>query len=345
MDIHNDYSGAYLGKYFLINKLGNGGFGAVYRAYDRILCVEKAIKILEVTDSKKALELFSEAAIPYKCRHNNIIKINGGELIQFNNEVVFVVDMDLANGESIDSLLRHKYISVIDSLNIIRDILFAVEYSHLQGVIHRDIKPANILLDNGVPKLSDFGLSSALGQVIIPWRWYRTHAAPETFADNSIATIQTDIYALGITMYRMVNNIPDWSLFLQGIPNSEALMRNGKLIERLPMSPCVPDKVHRIIKKACNKLPEKRYGSAMEMRNAIEKINHLYNWEYIEENHWRGVAKNQPYKEIYVEYTRNAIKVVVTNNGRKSTKDTKCFEDIIQARNYIMDYMKHTTVK
>lgn len=163
MDIRLDYSGNELGKYYLIQKLGNGGFGAVYKAHDRILGVEKAIKILEVTDPQEAFKLFSEAAIPYNCRHDHIIKINVGEIIAFNDELVFVVDMELANGESIDSLLKNTYISVIDCLNIMRDILFAVEYSHLQGVIHRDIKPANILMDNGIPKLSDFGLSTALG--------------------------------------------------------------------------------------------------------------------------------------------------------------------------------------
>ena len=68
-------------------------------------------------------------------------------------------------------------------------------------IIHRDIKPANILMDNGIPKLSDFGLSTALGSVIVPWKWYRSHAAPETFVSDSVATIETDIYAIGITLY------------------------------------------------------------------------------------------------------------------------------------------------
>lgn len=344
MDIHRDYSGSQLGKYYLIQKLGNGGFGAVYKALDRILGVEKAIKILEVTNPEKAYKLFSEASIPYKCGHNNIIKINNGELISFNNEIVFVVDMELANGESVDSLLRHRYLSVIDSLNILRDILFAVEYSHLQGIIHRDIKPANILLDNGVPKLSDFGLSTALGEMIIPWKWYMTHAAPETFTNNSVATIQTDIYALGMTMYRMINNVSDWELLLYGIPNSDILVRNGNLIEKLPFQPYVPSKVQKIIKKACNKLPEKRYQSAAEMRNAIEKINHFYNWQYIGDYHWKGTAKNNPYKEIYIDYTRKTIKVIVTNNGRKSTQDSRCFDDIILAQKYIMEYIKATTI-
>lgn len=345
MDIRKDYSGNDLGKYYLIQKLGNGGFGAVYKAYDKILGVEKAIKILEVTNPQEAHKLFCEASIPYKCRHNNIIRINGGEIINFKNEFLFVVDMELANGESIDSILKHSYISIIDTLNIMKDILFAVEYSHLQGIIHRDIKPANILLDNGIPKLSDFGLSTALGNVIVPWRWYRTHAAPETFVNDSVATVETDIYALGMTMYRMVNGIADWNLFLQRIPNAEVLMRNGKLIDKLPVAPYVPDKVHKIVKKACHKLPDSRYHRATEMRNAIEKLRPLYNWRVVEEDYWRGEAIGYAVKEVYVEYKRSYIDVIVTNNGRKSSQDSKRCLDLLEARKYIMEYIKNTTLR
>ena len=345
MDIRQDYSGNELGKYYLIQKLGNGGFGAVYKAYDRILGAEKAVKILEVTNPQEAFKLFSEASIPYKCRHNHIVKINSGEIIDFNGELLFVVDMELANGESIDSLLKHSYISIIDTLNIMRDILFAVEYSHLQGIIHRDIKPANILLDNGIPKLSDFGLSTALGNVIVPWRWYRTHAAPETFVNDSVATVETDIYALGMTLYRMINGISDWNLFLQRIPNAEILMRSGKLIDKLPVAPYVPDKVHKIIKKACHKLPGRRFHRATEMRNAIEKLSPLYNWRIVEEDYWIGDAIGLAVKEIYVEYKRNHIEVVVTNNGRKSSQDSRKYSDLLEARKYTMEYIKNTTLR
>ena len=112
MDIRNDYSGNDFGKYYLIQKLGNGGFGSVYRVFDKILSVEKALKILEVNNPNEAYKLFSEAAIPYKCQHNNVIKINGGEIIQFNGELLFVIDMDLANGMSIESVLKKSYLSV-----------------------------------------------------------------------------------------------------------------------------------------------------------------------------------------------------------------------------------------
>lgn len=345
MDIRKDYSGENLGKYYLLEKLGNGGFGAVYKAYDKILSVEKAIKIMEVNDPKQAYKLFSEASIPYKCRHAHIVRINSGELIDFNNEIVFIIDMELANGSSVDSLLKTQYFSVNYSLNIMKNILFAVEYSHLQGIIHRDIKPANILIDNGIPKLADFGLSTALGNVIDPWKWYVTHAAPETYVNNSIATVETDIYALGMTLYRMVNVISNWQIFIRTIPNINELIRTGKLINKLPFSPLVPDKVKRIIKKACNISPEKRYHTATEMRNAIEKLMPFYDWNVIDNNYWRGIAYGYPVKDIYIEAKRTSIEVVVTNNNRKSGTDSKKCHTLVEAQEILYQYIKETTLK
>lgn len=344
MDLSSDYSGQEIGKYYLIEKLGNGSFGAVYRAHDRILKTDKAIKILEVENPREAFKLFNEAAIPYKCKHNHIIKINSGELFDFNKELLFVVDMDLANGESIETILKKRYISVVDSLNIIKDILFAVEYSHLSGSIHRDIKPANILMDNGIPKLSDFGLSTALGSVIVPWKWYRSHAAPETFVSDSVATIETDIYAIGITLYRMVNNISEWRLFLNSISNADKSIRSGKLIDKLPMADYVPEKVQRIIKKACKADPAKRYHTASEMRNAIEKLQLMYNWNPINERHWKGKAEGYPNKEALVDVRRQFIEVVIKNNNRKQSSESQKFLDLVEAQNYMYQYIKKTTL-
>lgn len=345
MDIRLDYSGSTLGKYKLIEKLGNGGFGAVYKAIDGVLNVEKAIKILEVSDPTKAYELFNEAAIPYECRHNNIVKINGGELIPLRSEVLFVIDMELVNGVSIENLLKTCFIPVCDTIRYIKDILFALEFSHLKGIIHRDIKPANILLDNGVPKLSDFGLSTALGNLIIPWKWYRTHAAPETFSGKSVATIETDIFAVGMTLFRMVNNISDWQGYLQNIPNYEKLIKNGKLIEKMHSFMYVPTKIHKIIKKACHVDPQKRYHSAAEMRNALEKIHLSYNWNKKETDFWEGLCPGFPDKTIFLEKKRKSIGVVVTSNGRRISKECRQFTDQFEAEKYMLNYIATTSIQ
>lgn len=345
MDIHSDYSGHNFGKYQLRKKLGNGNFGAVYKAYDKVLKVEKAIKILEVTNPKEAYKLFNEASIPYKCQHNNIIKINDAQLISWGTELLFVVDMNLADGESVESLLSNNRLSVVDSLNIMKDILSAVEYSHIQGIIHRDIKPANIIMDKGVPKLSDFGLASTLNKEVDNPIWYTPHAAPETLVSRTTATVQTDIYALGMTMYRMVNGITDWRNLIFSIPNLDNLIVTGKLIEVLPLKDYVPTKIQKIIKKACHKFPEKRYQSAAEMRNAIERLHPIYNWTILSNDNWKGTALNHPDKILFIEKNRDRIDVIVKNNGRKSTKECKSFTEISEAQKYMTEYIKNTTLQ
>ena len=266
-------------------------------------------------------------------------------MVLFLDERLFIIDMDLVNGMSVEKMLAESFITVNESLEIIRNILFAVEFSHLQGIIHRDIKPANILIDNGIPKLADFGLSIALGEIVTPWQWYIPHAAPETFVDDSVATIQTDIFALGMTLYRMVNGVSNWREFLDKIPNARELMRVGRLIEKLSMDPMIPDKVVKIIKKACNKNPEKRYRTAKEMRNAIERLKPWYNWKKESENSWIGWINSNACKKIVLDNKRNKVKVTVYNNDRRSSSDSKDFNNLVEAESYLFDYIKSTTFK
>lgn len=172
MDINTDYSNKSIDKYYLIEKLGNGSFGAVYRAKDRILKEEKALKIITVNDPMKAQQLFKEAELPYKCTHKNIVKINDAMILKFNGEKLFTIDMLLVNGGSLEKVLKHNFLPITRGLKIISETLYGLEHAHINGVIHRDIKPANILIDNRTPMLSDFGLATALNTVITPWKWY-----------------------------------------------------------------------------------------------------------------------------------------------------------------------------
>lgn len=344
MNKNIDYSGQCIDKYQLLKRLGSGSFGVVYKAHDRILDVDMALKILEVSDPQLANKLFSEAAIPYKCQHNNIVKINGAQIATFDNKLHFIVDMQLVNGGSIEDLLNRRQLSVIDGLRMMKDILFGIEYSHTKKFIHRDIKPANILIDNNIPKIADFGLSATLNKLIIPSIWYGTHAAPETYK-NSIATIETDIFALGMTLYRMVNNISDWWHFVSSIPSAQKLMKNGKFIDKLPFKPYVPKAVEKIIKKACNADANKRYHSASEMRNAIEKLKYLYNWNEISEWHWMSNLERQPQKDITLNVKAKKIEIVVKNNNRKSTIECQTFFDQIEAEKYFMNYIANSTIR
>ena len=105
------------------------------------------------------------------------------------------------------------------------------------------------------------------------------------------------------------------------------------------------DKVYKIIKKACHADPQKRYKTASDMRNAIEKLSPQYDWRRMNDFYWVGNAMGQSQKEINLELKKSVINVVVRNNGRKSSKDSEKFSDLDGAKKYMFEYIKGTTLK
>lgn len=342
MDINSDYSGSTIGKYYLEEKIGNGSFGSVYKAKDRILSSYKAIKILKIADPHKAHELFLEASIPHKCHHANIVKVHSGELLNFNGNLLFVVDMELVSGGSLEKNMSTRVLSTLDSVAYAKNILFGLQHAHTQGAIHRDIKPANVLIDNGIPKISDFGLASSLNSTISPWKWYYTHAAPETFT-SSMATVGTDIFAFGMTFYRMLHHISNWAEFIAEIPNYESLIERGRLIDKLKFSPHIPQQLVRIIRKACHCDPDKRFASASEMRNALEKLKPKYSWLFSSDNICIGTCYSAPNRTIILERKKTFSEFVVKNGDRRITADCCRFEHYDEAELHMLSYLANTT--
>jgi len=143
-----------------------------------------------------------------------------------------------------------------------RGALLGLQHAHAQGFLHRDIKLGNILLDGTVAKLSDFGLATAPGAELTgSARGYRTHLPPEYFAARSTTPL-TDIYAAGVTLFRIVSNIADWRAVVNAVPNLPAHIQKGTLIGRIGFEQFIPKVVQRIIRKACAADPTKRYQTA-----------------------------------------------------------------------------------
>lgn len=343
MDNAKDYRGKYIGKYYLKEKLGRGNFGVVYKVHDSILNVDKAIKILNVNNPSQAKLAFDEASIPYKCKHKNIVKINTADLESFDGKIVFIIDMEYISGGSLEELIKAKFLSLEYVLDLFTNILYGLEHAHINGIVHRDIKPANILISNGKPLISDFGLATIIN-ANNPGRWYTTHSAPECFLENSKCAIQTDIFALGITMFRAINSIRDWRGTLKTIPYFDSVIRKGNLIAKLGYKSYIPKKVMRIINKACKADSNKRYTSAAEMRNDIQKIKCVCNWCKISKDKWHGENAKGHKKEIFMNTKRNGVEVVVKNNGRRVTKECMVFESYENAIDYMNGYVRETTI-
>ena len=148
--------------YRVVDKIGEGGMGAVWKAVDTTLDRDVAIKVLPpqfAIDDERLARFEREAKILASMNHPNIAQVYG---LHFDGDIRFLV-MELAQGEDLQHRLLHGPLPLHDALDIATQVAEALEAAHAQGIVHRDLKPANIVCsDDGVVKVLDFGLAKAL---------------------------------------------------------------------------------------------------------------------------------------------------------------------------------------
>lgn len=327
--------GAQFGKYKITKQLDAGSFGTVCLADDICLSASKAIKILPVFSPTDYLQKINEAQILDKCRHKNIICINEANVINFGGVSYLVIDIEFADGGSVESYMQSNWISAKKAVNIVNDALFGLDHAHMQGFLHRDIKPANILMAGNVIKLSDFGLAQYTTSGYGGAEGYRSHLAPECYKDGKTSFL-TDIYAMGVTFFRIINNMNDWTARICLIPECEKLIKTGSLIKKIGFEGFVPDCARKIILKACHADPTKRYQSAQEMQQALSKLKFGIDWTFKGYYHWQAEDDGDVYK-MDLEPKRNQFVVIYTKNGRRRNEKCKSFTTDAEAIRYMKE--------
>jgi eukaryotic-like serine/threonine-protein kinase len=330
-------------KYLILEHLGSGHFGNVYLAQDRALNTYKAIKVLDIENPRQFIMQLEEAQLLHKCQHKHIVRVNEAGIYQVGDMPKVVIDMEYIPGGSLGQYMRGHFLTVIEATQYIRDILFGLEHAHNQGVLHRDIKPANIMLSDGSAKLSDFGLATSAGKELIGSpKGYIRHCAPEMFVNGVIkgeTTVLTDIYAVGITYFRLVSGLVNWPLDMSN-PNAREIFQTGKFVEHVGFPPYVPNKVRRIINKATNPNPQHRFQSALEMRQAIVKLRPHIDWK-LSGNAWEAKAVKGDL--FAIELSEKDHVVIVRKNGRRIRNDCRKFSANQFAAEYISQYVANST--
>jgi serine/threonine-protein kinase len=258
--------------YKLIQVLGEGGMGIVYKAFDLKLERYIALKILSshATNNPQFVERFKrEAKHQAKLTHANIIPVYG-----FTEEQgVLGIVMEYVDGEPLEKMIeRRGRIPVSEALLIIKQILAGAAYAHKKGFIHRDIKPSNIIINKeGVAKIMDFGISKSLtetknitktgtkiGTVL--------YMSPEQIKAHD-PTIQSDIYSIGITFYEMLaGKVPfdfDTEYEIMEAHLKKIPEKLSSVIEE------IPPEIDLILSKALNKNPQRRYLSCEEFMDDL----------------------------------------------------------------------------
>ncbi len=206
-----DRAGRRIGVYQIVEEIGHGGMGEVYRAvradgqYDK----QVAIKLVRLgLDTGFVLERFRhERQILASLDHPNIARLYDGGTTE--DGIPYLV-MELIEGTPIDQYCAEHNLEIPQRLQLFMQVCAAVQYAHQRLVIHRDIKPSNILVTaDGVPKLLDFGIakildpSAAGAETTLIRPMTPEYASPEQIRGETITTA-TDVYSLGVVLYRLL---------------------------------------------------------------------------------------------------------------------------------------------
>ena len=272
-----DLSGhSLLNRYFLREHVGSGGMADVYLAWDTMRSAKMAVKVLrrDLAMNPKFFRMFTnEAEFLRKLEHPNIVR-----LFDFERErdLVFII-MDWVEGEDLSGRIadRKTPFDLLEVSRILQPVCAALYYAHQNSVYHCDVKPANILLhQDGKVLLTDFGVAHLATETADGGT--APYMAPEQFRGGNVSA-QTDIYALGITIYEMLSGgcLPyrGETSKSQGSTLKERIAwehLNLDVPSLKKQNPQIPQAVEQVVTTALSKDARDRFQSTMALREAFE---------------------------------------------------------------------------
>src|SRR5215469_5268389 len=269
--------GMQIGSYRIIEKLGEGGMGVVYKAVDTGLDRLVAMKVLS-TDLSKNPELVerfrSEAKAQANLNHTNLATLYA---FLMQEGPAFLV-MEFVDGETFQQMItRRGPIPEQEAVPMFRQALLGIGYAHRAGIIHRDIKPSNLMLNkSGIVKVMDFGIAKVMGTRGLTRTGTQmgtvAYMSPEQI-QNKTVDIRSDIYELGITLYQMLTgHLPFDS------DSDFEIMQNHVRTPPPPPSrfyPYLNKGVEKVVLKSLEKDPNNRFQTVEQFGASLERPDSL----------------------------------------------------------------------
>ncbi|MFY0562785.1 protein kinase domain-containing protein [Archangium lansingense] len=264
-------------RYEVLEWMGGGGMGQVFRARDETLRREVALKFLLPHPGREA-EALVEARAVARLDQENIVRIF--DVAEWRGipgvpGVPFLV-MECLEGQSLAALLKRGHLEVERALEVLEDICAGLTHAHERGIVHRDLKPGNVFLTReGTVKLLDFGLSHLMvastgSAPHLAMAGTPAYMAPEQWRGEA-QDARTDIWAAGVVLYEMLSGEPPF------VGNSLVELR-GRVTSEEPAPPVrarnpeVPPEVESLLATALAKDPARRFPSARELRREVHEL-------------------------------------------------------------------------
>ncbi len=261
--------GRRLGRYELVQEIGRGGIGTVYKAYDTQLQRLVALKTLRLGIEA---DLAREAQTAARLKHPNVVTVyDGGEI----DGVPFLC-MEYVEGAHLGELVRGRRLPLEALVGILRKAAEGVAYAHAQGIVHRDLKPGNILVDaDREPRVIDFGLARLMDHrtflavtgspIGTPY-----YMSPEQVRDAASVGPSSDVYSLGVCLYEILTGRVPFE-GSDAYPVFESILRGDPPPPR-SLHPGLSPDLETICLKAMDRDPRRRYATATEFAEDLSRF-------------------------------------------------------------------------
>ena len=265
-------------RYQILERVGRGGMGVVYRARDPVLDRDVAIKSLLVdfgVDQDARARFQQEARAAARLQHPNIVTIY--EFGEKDDSPYLIMEflMEFLGGDDLEGLLqRDPPLSLERRLDIIAQLCDGLAFAHDQGVVHRDIKPGNVrVLEDGSVKLLDFGIATVQKADATSgtgtFAGSAGYASPEQLSMEHVDA-RSDLFSVGVLAYELMTGRQPFT------GDSPAAVAYQVLNEEPPtlrsIAPQMPEALEKVITRALQKKPDQRWGSAQELGDAFRAM-------------------------------------------------------------------------